>query len=372
MMQNTLINKYPIPTLVIVLAIIAAFTGQYASLSVLFPILVIQYFYYLFYVKRPKSFYLFLVTGLVLYAVNWIFPTLVATSVFSTIAGLECCRVILMAILRYPQTIETMQALTEELEKRVEDRTMELKEANEKLHRANLELRELDKMKSAFVSQASHDLRTPLAAIKGSLDNLHLGVAGELNEKQSRILQRAIRSVDRLTDLINDVLDLSRIESGRTVLTPTDIPIEPLVAGIVSENQPAAQQKNITLHAELNAGQTTIHADPGKIERVVGELISNAIKYTPDNGTIEVTLSVQYDKAVLTVKDSGIGISREECRKIWERFYRTNASKNFAKGSGLGLSIAKELVEMHGGKITVESEPNQGTTFTLSLPIQRG
>jgi signal transduction histidine kinase len=244
----------------------------------------------------------------------------------------------------------------------------QLNQSNAELQHANAQLIQIDQMKSAFVSQASHDLRTPLTAIKGSLDNLILGIAGALTEKQEKIMTRAVKSVDRLTDLVNDVLDLSRIESGRMVLEKSNVPSKTLVENIINENKPAAEQKRIQLMSNIIT-DVTIHADAGKLERVVGELISNAIKYTPEGGDVDVTLSQTDDIIILSVKDSGIGMTKEECERIWERFYRTNASKTFAKGSGLGLSIAKELVEMHGGTIQVESEVGKGTQFNLTLPL---
>jgi signal transduction histidine kinase len=284
---------------------------------------------------------------------------------------------------RFAGTYRELEQLNVKLEERVEQRTQELSEANEELNtaneylnqanaelqHANAQLLELDKMKSAFVSQASHDLRTPLTAIKGSLDNLILGIAGVLTEKQEKIMTRAVKSVDRLTDLVNDVLDLSRIESGRMVLEKSNVPIKTLVENIINEDKPAAEQKRIQLSANLETN-AIIHADAGKLERVVGELISNAIKYTPEGGSVDVTLTKTEDQITLSVKDSGIGMTKVECEKIWERFYRTNASKTFAKGSGLGLSIAKELVEMHGGTINVESKQGEGTIFILSLPAK--
>jgi signal transduction histidine kinase len=261
-----------------------------------------------------------------------------------------------------------LETLTVELENRVMQRTEELEAVNQDLHQANEELRELDKMKSQFVSQASHDLRTPLTAIKGSLDNLVIGIAGDLNEKQKRVMRRATKSVDRLSSLINDVLDLSRIESGRIVIEKSDIPFKTLVENIIQENLPAANQKKIQLISNLG-DEITIQIDGGKIERAVGELISNAIKYTPEEGHVTISLCQNDDYSILSVQDSGIGMTPVECSKIWERFYRTSASKQFAKGSGLGLSIAKELVELHQGSLTVESEQGIGTTFKLQLPI---
>ncbi|MEW6236402.1 MAG: ATP-binding protein [Candidatus Omnitrophota bacterium] len=252
---------------------------------------------------------------------------------------------------------------------RVHDSEKELQASNEHLQNLNEQLHELGKMKSQFVSQASHDLRTPLTAIKSSLDNVMRGVGGGLNEKQHSVIERALRSVDRLNHLINDVLDLNRIETGRVVLDKTNIVLGTLVKSILNENAPAAQQKRIALLSHGLEDQQSIHVDVGKIERVVGELIGNAIKYTPEGGQVEVRLEKDKQHMILSVRDSGIGMTPEECAKIWERFYRTNASKKFAKGSGLGLSIAKELVELHGGSLEVESEEAKGTEFRLLLPI---
>ena len=265
---------------------------------------------------------------------------------------------------RHARTSVEIELLNVELEDRVAHRTAELEKANH-------ELRELDKMKTQFVSQASHDLRTPLTAIKGSLDNLLMGIAGALNEKQQKVMTRATTSVDRLTNLINDVLDLNRMETGRIVLEKSDIPFKALVENIINENHPAAEQKQIQLAFVSSEEDCTLHIDGSKIERVVGELISNAIKYTPDNGKVDVCLSHKDNTASLSVKDSGIGMTAEECEKIWERFYRTSASMKFAKGSGLGLSIAKELVELHGGTLSTQSKQDIGTTFYLTLPFGR-
>ncbi len=244
----------------------------------------------------------------------------------------------------------------------------DLNHANAKLQEANAELQQLDQMKSAFVSQASHDLRTPLTAIKSSLDNVLRGVGGTLSDKQRKVINRALKSVNRLTHLINDVLDINRIESGREVIEKQEVLFNALIKNVVMENQPSANQKEIKLTSTGLDESCKLNIDPGKIERVVGELIGNAIKYTPEGGNVEIALFHDDKNVTLTVKDSGIGMSEEECKKIWERFYRTNASKHVAKGTGLGLSIAKELVELHEGSLQVNSHISKGTTFTLSLP----
>lgn len=365
---------------------IALYQSHYYSLLTVLTLIVLHFFYTLFYTAPPKIRDVFMTVGLVLGVGNFVFPLSLAISVFIIVSAFECMRVVAMAIMKYPTTIQDLQELTEELEKRVAERTRELQEANRQLQIANERLKELDTMKSAFVSQASHDLRTPLTAIKGSLDNLSLGIAGEMTEKQKKILDRATRSVDRLTHLINDVLDLSRIESGRVVLEKANVSMKAIVEQAILENRPAADLRRISLGAEPIADPFFLHADGGKIERVVGELIGNAIKYTSEGGTVHIALyregetpvepnrlgaaPTESKRLVLTVRDSGIGMTPEDCKRIWERFYRSSASKHFAKGSGLGLSIAKELVELHGGTLSVESEMGKGTTFTLRLPLE--
>ncbi|MFB3788264.1 MAG: sensor histidine kinase, partial [bacterium] len=262
---------------------------DYFSVSVIGMIIVIRYFYSLFYTKQPRSYIFFYFAGIAIVVLNWNYPTFQLPLTFITLAILECVRIIIMAVLRYPDTIQNFQALTEELERRVEQRTAELREANLQLQQANLKLLELDQMKTAFVSQASHDLRTPLTAIKGSLDNLTLGVAGELNDKQKKIMLRASRSVDRLTNLINEILDLNRIESGRITLEKSMVSLNSMVEQSLLENMPAADRKQIRLQGFPSEEALTLYADPSKIERVCGELISNAIKYTPPGGAILVS-----------------------------------------------------------------------------------
>ncbi len=346
-----------------------AFFGHVFSALAILSIIVLQFFYFLFYTQRPVMFWFFCTMGYGVALYNYVleFPLLV--NIYAGLCLLECIRIILFAVLKYPATIRDYQTLVDELEQRVNERTAELREANHKMSLANEKLRELDKMKTAFVSQASHDLRTPLAAIKGSLDNLSLGVAGELTEKQKRILTRATKSVDRLTALINDILDLSRIESGRTSLERSTLSVRNMVLNAIQENKPAADVKEIQIDSQITEDPCLASIDPAKIERAMNELINNAIKYTPKQGTVEVQLNKNQSNLQFSVKDNGIGIPKDECEKIFERFYRTRSSKEFAKGSGLGLSIVKELVEMHGGSVTVQSEEGHGTTFQVLLPL---
>jgi signal transduction histidine kinase len=331
----------------------------------LLTLFAIQLLHLVFYTEKTKLFtmYAILVFGYIpfkesAFTEGYYFPFYLILLIFETF------RVIIMAIVKYPINIQELKTLNEELEKRVKSRTAELEEANAKL-------RELDQMKTAFVQQASHDLRTPLAAIKGSLDNLQIGVAGELNEKQKRILDRATRSVDRLTALINDVLDLSRIESGRTKLEKTNVSLKTITENALQECCPGVEAKHLHFKSNLTDDPCFIYGDAGKIERVVNELLTNAVKYTAEGGTIQVDLQEQNGNASLTVQDSGIGLDRDECKKIFDRFYRTKDSQFLAKGSGLGLSIAKELLELHNGSIHVESEKGVGTCFLVTIPLCR-
>ncbi|MBN2329076.1 MAG: HAMP domain-containing histidine kinase [Candidatus Omnitrophica bacterium] len=345
------------------------FKSSYSILALL-TMMVMFLFYSLFYTDPPKIRTFFMTAGFLLIIFNFTYDLSIFISAYVAVASLECLRMIIAAVMKYPSAIQDLKSLTEELEKRVEERTAELQEANQKLQIANDRLSELDKMKSAFVSQASHDLRTPLTAIKGSLDNLALGIAGELTEKQTRVLERARTSVNRLTSLINDVLDLSRIESGRTVLEKSNVSMRLIVEQAIQENKPAAEQRRIALNADDMPEEFIVFVDGGKMERIVGELIGNAIKYTPEGGDVSVRLFQENNQVVCCVKDSGIGMTEEDCQRIWERFYRSNASKHFAKGSGLGLSIAKELIDLHGGSIEAQSEEGKGTTLTLRLPLR--
>lgn len=343
---------------------VAIYFQQTNAISALVMLLVIHILHLVFYTEQPRIFWVYCAFSIAIVIILDIWQAFFEFSfpIFLFLTAFETLRVILMAIVRYPMTIQELKDWNEKLEERVEKRTAELEEANAKL-------RELDQMKTTFVQQASHDLRTPLAAIKGSLDNLSIGVAGELNEKQKKILNRATRSVDRLTDLINDVLDLSRLETGRIKVEKANISFATIVKSAVRENQSAADVRRIAIDFTSTDDSLFIYADAGKMERVAGELINNAIKYTPEEGTITVRLEDQDRYARLSVQDTGIGMSAEDCKKIWSRFYRTYDSQFFAKGSGLGLSIVKELVEMHQGTIQVKSEKGKGTTFTLFLPL---
>src|SRR3990172_2733656 len=234
-------------------------------------------------------------------------------------------------------------------------------------------LKELDKMKSDFVSNVSHELRTPLTAVKGSVDNMLDGLTGLLNEKQSRYLTRIKSNADRLTRLINDILDLSRIEAGKIDLQPAVLPLVTLAKEVTEGLRPVAVDKLISLEVASPDASVTAWADRDKVIQVLMNLIGNAVKFTPTHGKVSVTVERNGDEWVQTsVADTGPGIPLEEANKIFDKFYQiAQAGKQKARGTGLGLAISKALVEMHGGRIWVESEVGRGSTFFFTLPAQQ-
>lgn len=235
-------------------------------------------------------------------------------------------------------------------------------------------LKELDKMKSDFVSNVSHELRTPLTAIKGSVDNMLDGLTGSINEKQLRYLTRVKSNVDRLSRLINDTLDLSKIESGKTELKPAQLALDTLAREIVENLRPLANEKAIRIEVLSPGPSVKAWADRDKVTQVFMNLIGNALKFTPPQGRVTVAVRQNGDQWVqVSVSDTGPGIPLEEAAKIFDKFYQiAHVAKQKTKGTGLGLSISKALIEMHGGKIWLESEAGKGSAFFFTLPAEQG
>jgi PAS domain S-box-containing protein len=233
-------------------------------------------------------------------------------------------------------------------------------------------LKELDQMKSAFVSNVSHELRTPLTAIKASADNMLDRLLGDLNEKQVGYLTRIKSNTDRLARLISDLLDLSTIEAGKINLRLMNLPLVALVREAVESLRPVATEKLIHLKIVSADPKAIAWADRDKVIQVLMNLIGNALKFTPPRG--KVTVAVTKNAAAwmqISVTDSGPGIPVEEVSNVFGRFYQIDrAGKQKTQGTGLGLAISKALVEMHGGKIWVESEVGKGSTFYFTLPAE--
>jgi len=234
-------------------------------------------------------------------------------------------------------------------------------------------LKELDRMKSDFVSNVSHELRTPLTAIKGSVDNMLDGLTGSLNEKQVRYLGRVKSNTDRLARLINDLLDLSRIEAGRIEVRPTVVSLSSVIEEAIEQLKPLAAAKVIQIAVTPTNLDELAWADRDKLTQVLLNLVGNAIKFTPEEGTVTVAVKKNCSQRVdISVADTGPGIAPEERDKIFAKFYQiANSDNQRPKGSGLGLAISKALVEMLGGEMWVESILGKGSTFSFTLPAHQ-
>jgi PAS domain S-box-containing protein len=232
-------------------------------------------------------------------------------------------------------------------------------------------IKEVDRLKSEFVLQVSHELRTPLTSIKGSIDNLRDCIAGPLSRKQTEYLDLMSKSSDELVKLINDLLEISSLESGDVKLIPETVVLQDLIAGIVDKYRLLAERKRLDLHMEKFEGESRIHGDAAKLEQAIGHIVDNAVKFTAPGGAITVTLYQNRRFIKGSIRDTGMGIPLDEQWTIFDRFYRVSqGSSSIEKGTGLGLYIAKNVIEMHGGRIRVSSEVGKGSEFSFTLPMK--
>lgn len=234
---------------------------------------------------------------------------------------------------------------------------------------------EIDRMKSEFVSTVSHELRTPMTSIKGYAELLLLGAIGQLTSEQQRYLEIINNNADRMSDLVNDLLDISRIESGRASLDLQEVNLAETVRELANghaKNLIEKQGKQIAISVDLPDDLPLIIADQDRVVQILTNLIDNAINYTRESGTITISAWESWPFISVSVRDTGSGISPENQHKIFERFYRVeNTDFHQVRGTGLGLAIVRSLVEMHGGTIDVASEEGQGSEFTFALPINQ-
>lgn len=228
-------------------------------------------------------------------------------------------------------------------------------------------LKEVENLKSEFVSTVSHEFRTPLTSISLGVGLLLDGTLGEINEGQREIITAIMDEETRLANLVNDLLDLSRIESGKIAINMKLCKIENIIGDTVGALMEQAKNKGINLGYYFDEELPPVKADSDKIRIVLTNLIGNALKFTPQNGKIEVFAYLRGRFVYVSVKDNGIGIPREYHERIFERFVQVKKDINDGVGSGLGLAIAKKIVELHGGDIWVESKEGDGSTFTFTL-----
>jgi len=259
---------------------------------------------------------------------------------------------------------QALEHLTQTLELRVEERTHELQQANERLV-------ELDELRAAFVSIVSHELRTPMTSIKGYVENMLDGLTGPLTERQSYYLTRVKFNVERLTRLLNELLFFRQLEDGRVELHVAPLSMPELTQDVVEGLQTIAQKKSLALTTQISGDIPAVQGDRDKLYRVLTNLVGNAIKYTPQGGHIQVEIEkpAGEESVQVCISDTGCGIGPDEIEKVFERFYRAAGASQDAGGFGLGLPITKGLVELHGGKIWVESTPGVGSRFYFRIPI---
>jgi PAS domain S-box-containing protein len=262
---------------------------------------------------------------------------------------------------------EKLSAFNQELENKVEDRTRQLEQALTEAQASN-------HAKSEFLASMSHELRTPLNAIIGFSQVLQAEYFGGLNAKQSEYITDILDSGKHLLSLINDVLDISKVEAGKMELEISRVKIKDLLNGSLTMIKEKAQAHRIGLEMNLtqDIDDLEIEADERRLKQVVFNLLSNAAKFTPDGGRIVVSAEKENSGLVVSVTDTGIGISPEEQKKLFQPFYQARGGmKDKTPGTGLGLSITRSIIEKHGGRIWMESEgPGKGSRFIFSLPVQ--
>ena len=239
--------------------------------------------------------------------------------------------------------------------------------------------KELDSLKSSFVANVSHELRTPLVAIDKSLTLVLEKEAGDLSQAQEQFLSIARRNLKRLSALINDLLDLSKLEAGKMEVRRKSMSINNVIQEVIDSLNNWAKSKNITLEKKIEDLLPDVEIDPDRLAQVLTNLVGNAVKFTPNDG--KVTLGAKLSEGgggkkelEVSVKDTGVGIASEDLPKIFSKFYQCGGERMISdvNGTGIGLSIAKEIVELHGGKIWVESEKGQGAKFIFTIPLMLG
>jgi len=246
------------------------------------------------------------------------------------------------------------------------------KEAEDALICAKTAAEAANRTKSEFLTNMSHELKTPLNSIIGFSDLLKEGIAGPLNEKQSRYAQFISTSGKNLLNIINDILELSKAEAGEADLNLEEFSVDDSINKVISNSLPQIQKKNIKFNYNSENRDLWISADENKFRKIISSLLSNAVKFTPAEGSIEISSRQEGNLAIITVKDTGIGIPEDDLDNIFKPFVQLDPSlSRIFEGTGLGLTLVKRYVEMHGGSISVESKEGKGSSFRIELPVNR-
>ncbi len=233
------------------------------------------------------------------------------------------------------------------------------------------QLTELNEIKDDFISLASHQLRTPATGVKQYIGMILQGFAGEVPEPQKQLLQVAYDCNERQLTIVNDLLKVAQIDSGRLEMNKKRVDVEPMLREIIDEQKDAFASKDISITLEPIKGPSTIYADPERIRMAIENVIDNACKYSPRHRAVEVRVLNKPDMTCIEVKDQGVGIAQKDMTKVFEKFSRIyNSLSNTVGGSGLGLYWVKRVVDLHGGTISIRSQLNKGTVFSIDLPTR--
>lgn len=245
-----------------------------------------------------------------------------------------------------------------------------LADGNQRLEEANQRLRELDQLKRDFFANISHELRTPLTLLLGPIEQLRMHPAVDGEERLRDCVATMQDNGLRLLKLINDLLDLVRLDAGQMVLFPVAVDVQSFVRGLMNSIRRFAEDRGLKVHCDLQEGLTDIEVDKDKLEKVFLNLLFNSVKFTPAGGSVRLSGRAEGEDAVFEVADTGVGIAPEHLPRLFQRFWQadTSANRKF-QGAGIGLALVKELVEAHGGKVSVASQVGRGTTMTVRLPI---
>jgi signal transduction histidine kinase len=232
-------------------------------------------------------------------------------------------------------------------------------------------LRRANDAKSQFVSIVSHELKIPMTSIRGYSDLLRQGLIGPVNEKQLEFLRTIMRNVDRMTALVSDLSDISRIETGRLRVEPVAVPAAETIRDVITQMKPQFDARKQIVETDIPKDLPKLHTDPQRLMQVLTNLLSNANKYTPEGGRIEIRATPESSAVRVTVQDHGIGMTEEEQSHLFTQFFRgESAAVRDQPGWGLGLHVTKRMVEVLGGSIGVESKPGEGSTFWFTQPVE--